>query len=73
MEEFLKLHGRFTEKCMVFKDCKVQEIVSFLLRFQGDCTRLYPLAGRVATVLPLYHTHTLAFTVDDTEVRRYNN
>ena len=25
---------------MVFKDCKAQEIVSFLLRFQAGCTRL---------------------------------
>ena len=23
---------------MVFKDCKVQKIVSFLLRFQGGCS-----------------------------------
>ena len=25
---------------MIFKDCKAQEIVSFLLRFQAGCTRL---------------------------------
>ena len=34
-EEFLKFYRE-----MVFKDCKVQEIVSCLLRFQGGRTRL---------------------------------
>ena len=29
---------------MVFKDCKVQKIVSFLLRFQEGCTRLQGVA-----------------------------
>ena len=36
MQEFSKLHEIYRE--MVFKDYKVQKIVSFLMRFQGGCT-----------------------------------
>ena len=40
---------------MVFKDCKVQKIVSFLFRFQGGCTRFVkscgPLAAAYCTAL----------------------
>ena len=43
---------------MVFKDCKVQKIVSFLMRFQGGCTRLKgvvdPLVQRHAVIGMLY-------------------
>ena len=36
------IHGNLWKiyREMVFKDCKVQKIVSFLLRFQGGCRRL---------------------------------
>ena len=34
-EKFWRLHRK-----MVFKDCKDQEILSFLFRFQGGYTRL---------------------------------
>ena len=50
-EKFSKIYRE-----MVFKDCKVQNIVSFLLRFQGGHTKIVKSCGTL--VSGVYFSHT---------------